>query len=513
LIFDDVKRRAADVAKATAQRIMPPWLPEAGHGEFLNERRLTTEQIAIIQRWVSEGAIEGNPADLPPLPKWNNDWQLGAPDLVATMPAPYTLAAEGRDVYRNFVVPVNGLSRPRYVRALELRPGNWRIVHHAFIAVDKTAQSRRLDEQDAEVGFSGMMGPAEMPDGYFLGWQPGRLAMEMPAGLPWRLDPGTDLVLKTHLNPSGKPESMQASVGLYFTDEPPTNTCLRIVLGSVAIDIPAGKSNYVVEDSFVLPIDALVLAVLPHAHYLGKEMHGWAALPDGSQRELLLIKQWDFNWQGEYRYKAPVELPKGTRLSMRFSYDNSTNNLRNPNNPPAEITYGRQSRDEMAELWFQLIPKNRDEAKIFARARDQKVTEQLRANYEWQLSKNPKNAEAHVGLGAIFLMAENNAEAAPHFLAAIEAEPNLAPAHYYMGLLYRGEDKLAAAKGEFQTAIRLDPRDGKAHGNLGFVLLELGEAAAARSEFAEALKINPQDSLARTGLKEAAQTARRRVPR
>src|SRR5204862_1887099 len=142
-------------------------------------------------------------------------------------------------------------------------------------------QSARLDAQDAEIGFAGMNAPAEMPDGHFLGWQPGRLPVEMPKGLAWRLEPGSDLVLQAHLNPSGKPEDLQASIGLYFTDEAPTNTCFKMTLASFIIDIPAGAAEYVVEDDFVLPIDVQVLATLPHAHYLAKEMHGWATLPDG----------------------------------------------------------------------------------------------------------------------------------------------------------------------------------------------------------------------------------------
>src|SRR5262249_31118258 len=158
----------------------------------------------------------------PPLPQWSGDWQLGRPDLIVTLPRPYTLAAQGRDVYRNFVVPIP-VSRTRYVKGVEFRPGNPKVVHHAFVKVDTTGQSRRLDEQDAEVGFGGMNSPARMPGGHFLGWQPGRVAAFLPDGLAWRLDPGTDLIMEMHMNPSGKPEQVQASVGLYFTDQPPTN--------------------------------------------------------------------------------------------------------------------------------------------------------------------------------------------------------------------------------------------------------------------------------------------------
>jgi hypothetical protein len=235
---------------------------------------------------VAEGVAEGVASDLPAQPQWSGEWQLlGKPDLVVTLPQPYTLAAEGRDVYRNFVIPVR-VAGTRYVKGVELRPGNPKIVHHAFIKVDRAGESRRRDAEDAESGFAGMNTPAEMPDGHFLGWQPGRLPTFVPDGLAWRLDVGNDLVLQTHLTPSGKPEILQLSIGLYFTDQPPTNTCFKLALTSLVVDIPAGAQDYVVEDSFVLPVDAQVLAVLPHAHYLAREMQGWATRPDGTKEWL-----------------------------------------------------------------------------------------------------------------------------------------------------------------------------------------------------------------------------------
>src|SRR5262249_52453574 len=155
----------------------------------------------------------------------------------------------------------------------------------------------------------------------------------------------------------------QPSIGLYFTDQAPTNTAFRLNLNPLTIDIPPGATNYTVEDKYVLPIDVEVLEVLPHAHYLAKRMEGYAQLPDGTIQDLLLIKDWDFNWQGDYRYAKPVKLPKGTTLAMRFTYDNSTGNVRNPNQPPKRVRYGLQTTDEMAELWFQLLARGPEERK------------------------------------------------------------------------------------------------------------------------------------------------------
>ncbi len=501
LDYGDVKKRAADIAGVTKSRLMPPWLPEPGHGSFSNERRLSVNQIGLLQQWVQEGAVEGNPADLPPLPKWSGEWQLGSPDLVVTMPSAYELPADGRDVYRNFVIPVS-IDGPKFVRATELRPGNSKIVHHAFVKIDRTAQSRRLDAQDAEPGFPGMNAPAEMPDGHMLGWQPGRTPTEGPPGLAWRLDPGADLVLQTHLNPSGKPEHLQASIGLYFTDQPPTNTCFKMTLASFVIDIPPGEQNYVAEDSFKIPVDLQILAVLPHAHYLAREMRGWATLPDGRREELLWIKQWNFDWQGDYRYSQPVSLPAGSTLSMRYTFDNSANNPRNPNRPPKPVGYGSQSSDEMAELWFQVLPRNREDLAALDRAYEAKMSRKIKESDEFALRKNPNDPDAHVGVGQSFYEAKKLDDAARHFRAAILLRPAHVPAHYNLGLLFRRQGNLAEARQSFETVLRLDPSHARAHGNLGFVFLTAGDLEAARSHFDSALNLNPDDGVAQDGLRK-----------
>jgi len=501
LNYADAKKRADDIAKATAQGYMPPWLPEGGYATFVGERRLATAEIDMIQQWLAEGAIEGTPADLPALPAWSSDWQLGEPDLVVTMPEPYLLKAEGRDVYRNFVIRVP-LVATRYVKGVELRSGNPRVVHHAFIKVDPTAQSRRLDAEDVEPGFAGMNSPAKMPDGHFLGWQPGRLPTFLPDGLAWRLNPKDDLVVEMHLNPSGKPEQIQSSIGLFFTDRPPTNTCFKMALTSYTMDIPAGAQNYVVQDSYQLPADVSVLAVLPHAHYLAKEMHGWATLPNGTKQSLLFIRQWDFNWQGDYRYAQPVFLPKGTILAMRFTYDNSTNNVRNPNHPPKTVNYGSQSSDEMAELWFQLLPHNEGDLDRLTSDYQAKLTRLFREHSEFLLLRNPSDAKAHADLGLDLLSRGRLAEAERHFRAALQASPDFGLAHYRLGLLFRQQNRLAEARAEFETALRLDPDDSKAHGNLGFIFLQQGELGSAQSHFESALALNPDDTVARNGLAE-----------
>src|SRR5712671_6559836 len=306
LNYADVKKRAKLVADVTGRRYMPPWLPEPRYGDFAGVRRLTEDQLGVIQQWVAEGAVEGNPADGPPTPRWPEGWQLGEPDLVVKMPEAYDLAAEGKDVYRNVVIPIP-LSERRYVKAVEFQPGNPKVIHHAFITVDQTRESRRLAEKQNPPGFDGMELPetAIMVAGQMLGWQPGKQAEATGEGLSWPLEKNSDLVLQLHLHPTGKPEQVQSAVGFYFTNQRPAKTPFRLYLPVWRIDIPAGARDYAVENSYVLPVDVDVLRVSPHAHYIAKEMQGYAILPDGTKRWLLLIKDWDFNWQGDYRYAQP----------------------------------------------------------------------------------------------------------------------------------------------------------------------------------------------------------------
>ncbi len=335
ITYGEVAKRARQIAEVTGLGLMPPWPPKTGGGypELVGARRLSDGDLELIRRWVSEGALEGAGGDLPPAPQWSGEWQLGPPDLVLEMDRTYNLPAEGKDVYRNFVVS-NSVTERRYVRAIEFRPES-RAAHHVFIKTDPSRQSRLLDAAEQSPGFPGPMAQsAVMPEGQFLTWQPGKKASFSPAGMPWILDPGTDLVFESHMRSTGRIEPIRFKVGLYFTNRPPDRTAYRLTLTTEMIDIPAGATSFAIDASFAVPVNCEALAVLPHCHLLGREVEVHAEMPDGSTLPLLLITNWDFNWEGEYYYQTPVKLPRGAVLSMRMTYDNSTNNARNPNNPP-----------------------------------------------------------------------------------------------------------------------------------------------------------------------------------
>lgn len=496
LTYADVKKRAKDIARVTAARIMPPWQPEHGYGEFEGERRLTPLQLGLIQKWVEQDAPEGNAAETPPAPEFKNQWQLGAPDLIVQPTAAYNLPAEGKDVYFNFVTPIE-IPANRYVAALDVLPGN-RTVHHAFINTDETRGSRRLGAKSNPPGFPGMEVPetASMPRGQLLGWQPGKIAAKNPPGLSWMLRTNTDLVLQVHMNPSGKTETVQPQVGFYFTDQAPTNTCYRIRLNSLLLDIPAGMSNYVSELNYTLPVDVDLIRVGAHAHYLARDMQGYATLPNGEKKWLLWIKDWNFQWQGDYKYKTPVHIPKGSKLTMRFTYDNSANNPRNPFNPPRRTLWGLQTTDEMGELYFQVLTANPDDLKTLGNDYTREIYRTSFDFYQYRVKIDPTDAHFQQRLGRALIGMGKNDEAAAHLLEAIRLQPTNDLAHFDLGSLYLRTGRARDAYQEFQITTRYNPDDSEAFGSLGIICLQAGRLDEARDHFQAALRINPEDALA-----------------
>jgi Flp pilus assembly protein TadD/mono/diheme cytochrome c family protein len=497
LTYEDVKKRARQIVTVTRSRYMPPWPPEPGYGEFTGERRLSDEQIRSIQHWVEQGAAEGIGSTAPPAPKFSDGWQLGEPDLVIKATQAYTLPPGGSDVFRNFVIPV-AVSFPRYVRAVEILPGNKKIVHHANILIDRTGSSRRRDELDPEVGFGGMDVAMESenfePESHFLFWKPGTSPHTEPDDMAWRIDKGTDLVLNMHLQPSGKPEVIQPSVGLYFSDKPPARFPMLLQLErDGALDIPPGKKDFVVTDEFQLPVDVDVLAVYPHAHYLGKDLQGFATLPDGTKKWLIWIKDWDINWQAVYRYTRPIFLPKGTILSMHYSYDNSTENVRNPNHPPTRVVAGNRSSDEMSHLWIQVLPRAREDVRIILQE----------ALMRQRLKKYPADFTAHFNLGSILLSQAKPQEAISHFREALRVKPDDAVAHTNLGAALQSINKLDEAGRHFREALRIRPDYINARYNLGNLLLSEGNSAEAIIHFIELLRSQPEDADAHNNLGEA----------
>jgi tetratricopeptide (TPR) repeat protein len=500
LTYADVKQRATLIGDVTARRVMPPWKPAPGGEQFLDSRALTASELGKIQLWIQEGAVEGDPPDLPLPPEWGSGWQLGTPDLVVSMDRAFVLPATGADVFRTFVLPIP-TTTPRLVRAIEFHPGNARAVHHANIGVDRTRSSARLDQEDPEPGYAGGMVPdAGYPPGYMLGWTPGQHPRPSPDGMAWRLERASDLVAQLHLQPTGKPESVQVSVGFYFTSEAPVRTPIGLRLGSETIDIPAGDAQYVVSDSFVLPVDADLLAIQPHAHNLARRMTAFAGLPDGSSRTLISIEDWDFRWQDVYRYAQPVPLPKGSTIRMAFTYDNSAGNARNPHRPPARVVWGQNTTDEMGDLWLQVVARSTGEtAALSADVERKRVTEDLAA-YTKLLKQDPGNPLRHDAVGLLYLQTGRGPEAVAEFHASLALNPESAPTSYNLGLalsMTRQYDQAAAA---FREAIRLAPDYAEAHNNLGAMLHVFGQLDDAAAQYRLAATLRPDNAEAENNL-------------
>jgi Flp pilus assembly protein TadD len=533
LNYDDVKKHTRQIGVVTRTRFMPPWLPERQGLKFADESRLTDEQIATIKKWVDEGAPEGNPADLPPQPKWVEGWQLGKPDLVLKAAKPYELAAGGSDMYWNFIFPVP-VDRPRWIKAVEIRPGDKRFVHHANILVDRQQNSRQK-EKEPGTGFEGMEIKIESetfdPDSHFLFWKPGTVPYAEPDGMALRLDKGTDLVLNVHLQPSGKPETIQPTIGLYFTDQPATKFPMLLQLQNDAkLDIPAGEQNFIVSDELTIPVDVDLLAIYPHAHYLGKDLQATAILPDGSTTTLIHIPQWNLNWQAVYRYAEPVFLPKGTSVRMRYIYDNSEDNALNPNHPPRRVQSGNRSNDEMAHLWLQVLPRKVDpqapDPRMFLQealarhnirnnptdfAAHYNLASMLQAGgntaeatteYEEAVRIRPEDATANNGLGAVLMASGQTDRAITHLQIAARTSPAYFDAHYNLGSALASVGDFPGAAEQFAVAVGIRPEDAGAHANFGSALAELGRFVEAKRQFERALEIDPGHTLARENLQQ-----------
>jgi Flp pilus assembly protein TadD len=491
LTYADAKRHAAQIAAVTERRYMPPWKADPSDGPFVGQRPLSESEIRLFRQWVRDGAVEGDTPAADVSAAWTDEWQLGRPDIVVTLTQPYTLPSDGTDVFRIFVMPIP-TGRARFVRGLEFRPGNARVVHHANIRIDKTTASRQLDEEQPGPGYQGLIArSAQYPDGHFLGWTPGQVAPLLPPDLAWRLDASSYVVAELHMEPSGKPETVAPSIGLYLTDVPPTRTPAMLRLGRQSIDIPAGDSSYTITDSYTVPVDVDVQAVQPHAHYRARDVRGEATFPDGSTRPLIGIKDWDFRWQHVYRYVTPVHLPKGTRLSMRYTYDNSANNPRNPERPPKRIRWGQRSSDEMGDLWIQVLTRDDRDLERLSRDFRPKVAAEDILGYEIEIEKHPSDAALHDDVALLNLELGRADAAVTHFRASLALKPDFAAAHYNLGTALSVAHRLEEAVVAYQRALAINPQYANAHNNLGSVFTAQGKYEDAIREYREVVRLQP----------------------
>jgi mono/diheme cytochrome c family protein len=357
LSYADARKRGRNLLQVVEDRYMPPWHPAPGYGSFRNEMRLAEAQITTLRNWVKAGMPEGPPEKAQKPPTFPEGWQLGEPDMVLRTSGAFEVPAGGRDVYRNFAIPV-GLAEDKWLTAIEIRPGSRAVLHHVLVFLDERREGQQLDGKDGKPGFGGM----RLQNAPLIAtWAVGGMPEHLPEGLAIKLPKGSDLVLQSHLHPSGKKEKEQTTIGLHFADKPPTRTLVSIQLpplfgATAGLDIPAGEKDYKLQDRLELPCDVDAVQIGGHAHQLCTSVKMFAESKDGTEVPLLHIPEWDFDWQNTYTFRELVRIPKGATLRAELRYDNSAANPNNPNKPPKRVRWGRETNDEMGSVTLLVVP-------------------------------------------------------------------------------------------------------------------------------------------------------------
>ena len=346
--YEKAKAWSYEIANTTKQRVMPPWKPMTNHGLYYNERRLKDDEIAILERWHNSGAPSGDLKQAPEQPKFAEGWALGDPDYVFRAEAGYELKAKGRDEYRCYVIQ-NPFSEDKWVTGIEYKPGNPRSVHHIIGYLDLGTGSEKKDAADPLPGYkSDGSGPGIIPSGSLSGWAPGNQPRMLREGAARLLRKGERLVLETHYHKTGRVERDEgAQVALYFAKEPVKRQLHVHMIINPMVNIPAGAEDHKMSAFWIVPQDVHAYDVMPHMHLIGRSISVVATLPDGTKQDLVVVKDWDFNWQETYQFRDPVKLPRGTRVRLDARYDNSANNPNNPSSPPRPVRWGEQTTDEM----------------------------------------------------------------------------------------------------------------------------------------------------------------------
>ena len=374
--YVQVKNWANTIRYVTGNKIMPPWKPDPQFSRFLDENYLTDEQIQLISDWVTAGAPQGSLSDEPPFPVFPENSQLGTPDLVLSFAQKHIHKGNGKDEYRYFVLPT-GLTQNKKIKALELRPGNKKIVHHALFFADTEGIARSYDDQTPEYGFAGFGGfgvNEVLNRDQFPGYVPGQKPRYFPDGLAQNLPAHSDLVIQMHYAPWSVDEADSSSVNIFFAkDNEPIE---RIVDDYIMLpfNLTTGANSFFIlpntkrtfEGVYTVPFDVSLIGIFPHMHYLGKHWEVYMIHPDGTRENLIKIPDWDFNWQGGYYFDRFKVAKKGTKIHAIASYDNTFSNPNNPSSPPRFVTWGEGSQDEMYYLPLLFVPyKSGDENIIF----------------------------------------------------------------------------------------------------------------------------------------------------
>jgi len=359
--YNEVVAYGSMISFTTQAGIMPPWQPDKNYSTLLDERGLTAQEIADIASWVNNGMPRGNVSLEPPLPNFPTGSQLGQPDLVLSMSQAYQHQGNNQDMYRVFVLPVN-LPADKSVKAIEFRPGNKKIVHHAILGLDTSGQGRIRDNNAPGYGYTSFSGFGFTPvEDTWYGWAPGTTPRYYPSNIGKRLFRNADVLVQMHYAPYPTPESDSSSVNIFFDNN---NQVSRHEIIAPLSPINLMNGPFVIPANTVksfkgrlhVPAAISLISAFPHMHLLGSSWKIYAVKPGNDTVNLIQIPEWDFNWQGFYHFPRLVKLPANSWLYAEATFDNTTNNPYNPNDPPINVSWGESTTDEMYLTYFSYVP-------------------------------------------------------------------------------------------------------------------------------------------------------------
>jgi hypothetical protein len=357
LTYEEARPWAKAIRDEVSDGTMPPWHADAPHGTFLNERHLSDAEKDTIRKWANGGSPKGDPRDMPPPPAFADGWSVGTPDVVLEMAEPYSLPAEGTIQYEYFYIPTN-FTEPKWVRSIEVRPGNREVVHHVLVyyraAPDmERANVFRPNRETARMppertpGIRNSPPKQGLPPRRLLAtYAPGTAFQVAPQGTAFRLEAGGIIELQMHYTTKGETTTDRTKVGLIFAKESGLTELRPGQFINGTFTLPAGAADVSVDADVEFLQDATVWGVFPHTHLRGKKWEYKMTLPDGTTKTILSVPNYDFNWQTYYMFKEPLKVPKGAKIVATAWYDNSAANKANPD-PKSDVKWGDQTWEEM----------------------------------------------------------------------------------------------------------------------------------------------------------------------
>lgn len=358
LTYEQVRPWSAALKQTVLQRRMPPWFADPHSGsKFRNDRRLTDAQIETIVAWVNAGSPKGDAKDMPPPPRFAEGWSFERPpDLIVEMPLDVKVPATGVLDMQNYYVKVP-FSEDRFVEAVELRPGNRRVVHHSIVNI--------VTIPDGVPPEALLTGKKQGRTGWkLIGQAPGKGAESHWPGIAKRISPNSYFEFNMHYTPNGKEETDRSKLGIWFSKEPIHHEVItssaaqetyidgkKIMRGQLP-RIPPNVDNWAINGQMNVKDDITIYSFSPHMHFRGKDMKFVAKYPDGREEILLNVPKYNYEWQLNYEFANPPKVPAGSTITVYAHYDNSKNNPKNPA-PDEEVIWGQQSWNEMFIPWME----------------------------------------------------------------------------------------------------------------------------------------------------------------